>query len=61
MSNGQKAINGIRSINDIAWSKACFVGLFAIIPSIINGYYIDAHALRCPALKRVLDLYYNYL
>lgn len=54
MSNGQKATNEIKSIKDIGWSKACFVGLFAIIPSIINGYYIDAHAFKMPAFETCL-------
>jgi len=49
MSNGKKATDGIKSIKDISWGKAGFVGLFAIIPSIVNGYYIDAHAFKMPA------------
>jgi hypothetical protein len=56
MSNGQQATNEIKSIKDIAWSKACFVGLFAILPSIINGYYIDAHAFKMPGFETCLGL-----
>jgi hypothetical protein len=54
MSNGEKAPDEIKSIKDIAWSKACFVGLFALIPSIMNGFYIDAHAFKMPAFETCL-------
>ncbi len=52
MSNGQAPNNGLlMNWKDISWGKACFVGVFAIIPSIINGYYIDVHGFKMPNLE----------